>query len=202
MSLPQLPARVLRCFVATVAKELGSESFNAMLSISKLPLEWALPQTFIKSDPHEAARIYASLQSALRTYYGRGARGALIRVGESLWLRLLEDASLNGRMHAAIIKRLPLAARRKPTLDLLAKLLSATPGDMTLHTLDLDLLLADHASPSADGQSASAPICYVTQGLIRESLRWATGHTFDVEETSCKATGEPTCEFTITGGKV
>jgi hypothetical protein len=192
----------LRCFVATVAKELGSEPFNAMLSISKLPLEWASPQTFIKTDPREAARIYASLQAALRTYYGRGARGALIRVGENLWLRLLEDASLNTRMHAAIIKRLPLAARRKPTLDLLAKLLSATPGDITLHTLDLDLLLADHASPSTDGQSASAPICYVTQGLIRESLRWATGHTFDVEETSCKARGEPTCEFTITGGKM
>jgi len=202
VNVPRLPARVLRCFVATVAKELGGEPFNAMLSISKLPLEWASPQTFIKTDPHEAARIYAALQAALRTYYGRGARGALIRVGENLWLRLLEDAPLNSRMHAALIKRLPLAARRKPTLDLLAKLLSAVPGDITLHTLDLDLLLADHASPSTDGQSAPAPICYVTQGLIRESLRWATGHTFDVEETSCKARGEQTCEFTITGGKM
>ncbi|GAB4454851.1 MAG: hypothetical protein OHK0041_19290 [Anaerolineales bacterium] len=201
MSVPQLPARALRLFVETAAKELGGDQFNAMLSISKLPLEWSNPSTFIKTDPREAARIYASLQAALRTYYGRGARGALTRVGESLWLRLLEDSAISGRMHAVIIKRLPLAARRKPTLELLARLLSAAPGDITLHTLDLDLLLADHASPTADGQSAPAPICYVTQGLIRESLRWATGHTFDVEETSCKATGEDACEFTITGGK-
>lgn len=198
---PQLPARVLRRFVETVAKELGSDQFNAMLALSKLPPAWAAPQTFIKTDPREAARIYASMQAALRTYYGRGARGALIRVGESLWIRLLEDAPFNQRMHAIVIKRLPLAARRKPTLDLLARLLSAAPGDITIHTLDLDLLLADHASPTAEGQSAPAPICYVTQGLIRESLRWATGHTFDVEETSCKARGETTCEFTISAGK-
>jgi hypothetical protein len=201
VSVPQLPSRVLRHFIKTVAKELGNDQFKAMLSISKLPLEWATPRTFIKSDPRETARTYASLQAALRTYYGRGARGALIRVGESLWHHLLEDAPFNSRMHAAFIKRLPLTARRKPTLDLLAKLLSAAPADITVHTLDLDLLLADHASPTTDGQSAPAPICYVTQGLIRESLRWATGSTFDVEETSCKARGEPTCEFTITRGK-
>ncbi len=201
MSVPQLPARVLRHFIETVSKELGSDQFNAMLSISKLPPEWANPRTFIKSDPSQSAKTYAALQAALRTYYGRGARGALIRVGETLWQRLLEDAPFPAKMQAAFIKRLPLAARRKPTLDLLARLLSAAPGDITLHTLDLDLLLADHASPSADGQSAPLPICYVTQGLIRQSLRWATGLTFDVEETSCKAQGETACEFTIRHGK-
>jgi predicted hydrocarbon binding protein len=33
--------------------------------------------------------------------------------------------------------------------------------------------------------------------LIRESLFWATGQNFDVEETSCKAMGKETCEFKI-----
>jgi hypothetical protein len=105
-------------------------------------------------------------------------------------------------MQAAVIKRLPRSARRKSALDLLVKFIGADPGDITVHTLDLDLLLADHASPNADGQSAPAPICYVTQGLIREALHWATGQNYDVEETSCKARGEEACEFTITGGKI
>jgi predicted hydrocarbon binding protein len=37
----------------------------------------------------------------------------------------------------------------------------------------------------------------VTQGLIHESLLWATGQRYDVEETSCKARGDADCEFRI-----
>ena len=68
-------------------------------------------------------------------------------------------------------------------------------------SVDLDLLLADHASPATAGSRADAPICFVTQGLIRESLHWATGQNYDVEETSCKALGTNACEFKITTGK-
>jgi len=193
--------RVLRRFAETVAKELGNDQFSAMLSLSNLPAGWSNPGTFLKIDAVESAKAYASLQAAMRTYYGRGARGVLIRVGQHLWDHLLDDAALGGKAQAVVIKRLPLATRRKPTLELLGKFIGNKPGDITVHTLDLDLLLADHASPNTDGQSASAPICYVTQGLIREALFWATGHNYDVVETSCKSMGEEACEFTITGGK-
>jgi len=193
--------RVLRRFVETVAEELGGDQFNAMLSLSNLSVDWAKPGTFAKTDAVESAKVYASLQAAMRAYYGRGARGVLIRVGQRLWSHLLDDAALGGKAQAAVIKRLPLSTRRKPTLELLGKFLGTRSGDITVHTLDLDLLFADHTSPNTDGQSASAPICYVTLGLVRESLFWATGQNFDVVETSCKATGENACEFTITGGK-
>jgi len=192
--------RVLIRFIETVSKELGDDQFNAMLSLSKLPSEWSKPETFTKTNPIDSAKAYASLQAAMRTYYGRGARGVLVRVGQRMWHHLLEDAALGGKAQAAVIKRLPLSTRRKPTLELLGKFIGSGSGDITIHTLDLDLLLADHTSPNTDGHSASAPICFVTQGLIRECLFWATGQSYDVEETSCKATGEETCEFTITGG--
>lgn len=201
MSELRFSNRVLSRFVETVGKELGSDQFTAMLALSQLPADWAKPETFAKASPVDAAKTYASLQAAMRIYYGRGARGVLTRVGQGLWNHLLDDAALGGKTQAAIIKRLPLSTRRKPTLELLAKFIGTSSGDITVHTLDLDLLLADHASPNADGQSASAPICYVTQGLIREALFWATGQTYDVEETSCKARGEEACEFTITSGK-
>jgi len=195
------PNRVLQRFVETVAKELGNDQFSAMLSLSSLSAEWSKPATFTKMNPVESAKAYASLQAAMRTYYGRGARGVLIRVGQHLWDHLLDDAALGGKAQAVVIKRLPLSTRRKPTLELLSKFIGTSSGDITIHTLDLDLLLADHTSPNTDGQSASAPICYVTQGLVRESLFWATGQNYDVQETSCKATGEEACEFTITDGK-
>ena len=193
--------RILRRFAETVAAELGANQYQVMLGLSKLPPEWSKPETFLKMDSVESAKAYASLQAAMRTYFGRGARGVLLRVGQRLWDHLLQDAALGGKAQAAVIKRLPLAARRKPTLELLARFLRTQPGDITLHNLDLDLLLVDHASPATDGQRDSAPICFVTQGLIRESLFWATGQTYDVEETSCRGTGANTCEFKITLGR-
>ena len=201
MSEPKFSNRILRRFVETVALELGTDQFNAMLALAKLPAEWAKPETFAKTNPAESAKIYATLQAAMRTYYGRGARGVLLRVGQRLWNHLLEDAALGGKAQAAVIKRLPLSARRKPTLELLARFIRTQAGDITVHTLDLDLLFADHASPAADGQRDAGPICFVTQGMIRESMFWATGQGYDVEEVSCKAQGNHNCEFKITTGR-
>jgi predicted hydrocarbon binding protein len=194
--------RILRRFVETAAVELGPDQFQIMLSLSKLPAEWAKPQTFVKMDPAESAKVYASLQAAMRAYYGRGARGTLLRVGERLWHHLLEDAALGGKTQAALIRRLPLTTRRKSILDLLARLIGTRSDDITVHTLDLDLLFVDHASPAAEGQSDSRPICFVTQGLIRESLFWATRRGFDVEEISCRAMGNDTCEFKVSAEKL
>ena len=201
MSEPKFSSRILRRFVEAAAMELGSDQFAAILAISNLPANWIKPESFRRLGEVEAAKRYAALQAAMRTYYGRGARGTLLRVGQRMWHHLLDDAALPGKAQAVLIKRLPLNTRRKRTLELLSRLLSGQPGDITFHTLDIDLLLADHASPTTIGVQNRSPVCFVTQGLIRESLLWATGQRHDVEETSCKARGDDTCEFNITIGK-
>jgi len=201
VSEPKFSSRILRRFVEAAAMELGADQFAAILAISNLPVVWVKPESFRRLGESEAAKRYAALQAGMRTYYGRGARGTLLRVGQRMWHHLLDDAALPGKAQAVVIKRLPLNARRKRTLELLARLLSSQPGDMTLHALDIDLLLADHVSPTTIGVQSKGPICLVTQGLIRESLLWATGQRPDVEETSCKARGDDTCEFKITIGK-
>ena len=201
MSEQNFSNRILKRFAETAALELGADQFNGMLAMSNLPVDWRKPESFLKVSPTDSAHVYAALQSAMRIYYGRGARGTLIRVGQRLWKILLEDSALGGKAQAAIIKQLPLNTRRKQTLELLGKFIGAQPGDVTIHILDLDLLLIDHASPSTHDQTSPIPICYITQGLIRESLLWATGQNHDVEETSCKATGQDTCEFKIIIGK-
>ena len=202
MTDTKFSSRILRRFVETVGVELGGDQFQVMLTLSNLPSEWAKPQTFQKMDMAKSAETYAALQAAMRTYYGRGARGVLLRVGQRMWNLLLEDAALGGKAQAVLIKRLPLSRRRKSILELLARLIGSRPDDITVHTLDLDLMVVDHASPAAQGQSASRPICFVTQGLIHESLFWATGQNLDVEESSCKAAGHDSCEFKVTTGRV
>ena len=200
MSDIQFSNRILRRFAETVALELGADQFSAMLNLANLPAEWKSPQVFLSLNPYDSAHIYAALQTAMRIYFGRGARGVLLRVGQRLWDRLLEDAALGIKAQAAVIRRLPLSTRRKPTLELVAKFLGTRPGDIAVHTLDMDMLLVDHVSPTAHDQKESSPICFVSQGLIRESLHWATGKDYDVQEIHCQAMGEHTCEFKITGG--
>lgn len=190
----------LAFFYNAIVGQLGQNNLAAILEKASLPLGWAQPDTFQKMNPFEAARAYAGLQQAMRTYYGRGARGVLLRVGGNMWKPLLKEATLAQKAQIAIIRRLPVDIRRKKILDMLAVFMSVEKGDVTVHSLDLDLLLADHASPGTLDITADRPICFVTQGLIRDALFWATGYEYDIEETSCRALGEDACEFTITTG--
>jgi len=193
-------ARIMQRFVETLSSEVGHETLSAALSNAGLPEEWAHPAHFAGLDNERAAQAYARLQSALRTYYGRGARGILLRIGTKLWDHLLDDSTLAIKAQAALIHGLPKSLRRKPTLELLARILNSAQGYITIHTLDLDLLLVDQTSPTTIDQSDNTPICYVTFGLIRACLFWADGQVYDIEERACRAMGARQCEFKVTIG--
>ena len=195
MTETAFPVRVMRRFVETLSSEIGHETFSAVLSKAGLPEEWAHPSHFMALDVGRTAQAYARLQSALRTYYGRGARGILLRIGAKLWDHLLDDSSFGLKAQAALIRGLPKSTRRKPALELLARILGAT--NISVHTLDLDLLLVDQTSPTTLDQSDDTPICFVTLGLIRECLYWADGQEHDIEERACRALGARQCEFKI-----
>ena len=195
-----LAARTLHHFVDVLSADLGPEALSTVLERAGLSAEWSRAEHLGPLDETRAAEVYAQLQAALRTNFGRGARGVLLRIGGKLWNPLLNEAPLTVRTQAGLAKRLPLGLRRKSTLEILARLLSARSGGVSVHTLDLDLLFVDHASPSTRGQSDPAPICFVTQGLIREALFWAVGEEHDIEEINCRAAGAADCKFKITLG--
>ncbi|MBN1451467.1 MAG: hypothetical protein JW963_10670 [Anaerolineales bacterium] len=195
-----LSSRFLHQFVETIASELGQETLSTVLEKAGFPPDWSDPAHWGNLSATTATEAYAGLQKAVRTYYGRGARGILMRVGSNLWPRLLEDAPLALKAQSKLLHGLPVTARRKTTLELLSSLLGNHRGDVSVHTLDLDLLLVDRASPGTVGQSETERICFVTLGLLRECLFWATGQEHDINETSCYANGEEVCEFKISIG--
>lgn len=200
MTQVKFPPRTMNRFVETLSQEIGRETYHAVLSKSGLSHDWRLPEFFLAMDGSQAAEAYANLQAALRTYYGRGARGILLRIGSKLWAPLLDGASFGVRAHSAVMRGLPRSLKRKPALELLGGILGAGRGDITVHTLDLDLLLVDQTSPTTLGQTDDSPICFVTFGLIRECLYWATGDEHDIEERTCRGAGAHQCEFKVTIG--
>ena len=200
MTAAAFPLQVMQRFVEALSSEVGHETLSAVLSKAGLPEEWAHPLHFIALDETRTAQAYARLQSALRIYYGRGARGILLRIGANLWKLILDDASFLIKVHAALIRRLPKSLRRKLALEMLARTLSVGSENVAVHTLDLDLLLVDRTSPTTLEQSADAPICFVTLGMIRACLFWADGQEHDIEERACQVMGARQCEFKITFG--
>jgi len=200
-----LSNRLFRFFVDSATQEVGADKFPSILAEDHLSLlmpAMADKTHLARLDGAEAAVLYASLQQALRQYYGRGARGTLLRIGEDMWSRMLAQANLLEKAELEIVRRLPVPARRRRILELLADTLRESGGTVSVHTLDMDLLLVDHSAAATLNQVSTEPICFVTLGLIQGALFWATGQEADMEEIACKATGAPACEFKIQlGGK-
>lgn len=192
-----IPVRFFRLFLSTLNAEIGYETLTLFLEKSNLPADMADPQAVSRYTSTSAAEAYASIQQAMRTYYGRGARGTLTRIGRLLWPRLLETAAIHEKAQAQLVRTLPPAMRFKPAVEMLARFLREDPEGVTVHTLDLDLLFVDHAAPATVGQKEPAPVCYVTLGLLQEALFWASGREHDVEEISCRAHNGDSCEFKI-----
>jgi predicted hydrocarbon binding protein len=192
-----LSRRLLLSFIDSALEEIGARSLPAALAQLEIPLS-SLEQASVESlDGAKAARLYASLQQALRMEYGRRGRGILQRVGRRMWILLTAQAGLRIKTELEIVRRLPVPARRRRVLEIVADYFNEEGGSVHLHPLDLDFLLADHGSAATLGQSDTSPICFVTLGLIDGALLWATHQEPSVKEIACRAQGAPACEFRV-----
>lgn len=194
-------AKLLQEVVDIISAEVGEKNLPVVLKKSELPVVWAEREYLEKMSQEDAAEVYAGLQQAIRAYYGRGARGILQRIGSKFWENLLENASFKEKAQAKILRGMPEMMRRKASLELLARLLNTEDGEMSVHTLDFNLILSDNISPTTYNQRDDEPICHITHGLMREAIYWATSKDPLIEETYCQAMGDTNCEFKLTFGE-
>jgi predicted hydrocarbon binding protein len=187
------PPALLRQFILTTIAEVGRSGLDQVIDDPNL-LDMARVSSL---SGIQAGEVYAQIQRRLRTYYGRGARGVLLRIGQNLWEPILRKQNIVDRVLAAGVKAIPSGSRQKPALDLLAKIMRGSDGSVSVHTMDLNLLFVDSSSAATVGLSEPMPMCFVTQGLIRGALYWASAKNYDVEETSCRAMGGDSCEFKV-----
>jgi predicted hydrocarbon binding protein len=194
--------RFIQLFATLAAEEIGAQELPLILTEVDLRPSAIEKAALVRLDGARAAELYAALQRGLWSYYGRGARGTLLRIGRKIWERAVAQANFVEKAELEIVRRLPVPARRRRVLDLLAERLRESGGSASVHLLDIDLLLVHASSAATFGQSSGRPVCFVTVGMIQGALSWATGQEVDVDETACMAAGAPACEFKITfGGK-
>jgi predicted hydrocarbon binding protein len=188
---------ILHQFIELMVQDVGAEKITLILAIASLPDSLLEKPLLENMGSLQAVETYASLQKALRMYYGRSARGLLVRIGRRLWDNTINKVSIKEKAELWIVRVLPAPSRRKRVVEMIADWLQIEKDSTTVHLLDVDLLLVDRGSAATRNQSEDEPICYVTLGLLQGALSWATGHEADVAETACRAMGAPACEFKI-----
>jgi predicted hydrocarbon binding protein len=198
---PLLSNRMIKMFVAAAHEEAGADKLPQVLEKANLSPAVMEPASIARLSGSGAAEIYASLQRSLRLYYGRGARGLLLRIGRNMWARLVSDANFREKAELEIIRRLPVPARRKRVFDFVAEQYRTGGGSTVVHLLDTELLFVDRSGAATCGQESTEPICFVTHGILVAALYWATNQDADIEEISCKAMGAEACEFKFKPGE-
>jgi len=194
---PLISNRLLKQFVFAAFEEVGVDKLPQVLAKINLSPTVVEAESIKRLDGHGSAEIYALLQRALRLFYGRGARGILLRIGRNIWKRMVAEASFREKAELEILRRLPVPARRRRTLNFAVNHLCIDGGSATVHLLDTDFLVVDRSSAATCGQESAEPICFVTLGLLEAALYWATGQDNDIEEIACRAAGSPACEFRV-----
>lgn len=199
---PRLSNRFVRYFLEAAQAEMGAYSLKLMLQQAGLQ---RYEEEFPVDDDWAVTTVkeFAALQAALHEYYGLGARGTLNRVGRNVWRMIATNASLRLKLRLAILHWLPHTPRCRLILETLVKWLGQAGALFSLHLMDQDLIMVDHASPASFVSHVSheadvvAPACWATLGMIQAALAWVNCGDCDVEEITCCAQGDDTCKFRV-----
>jgi hypothetical protein len=191
-----LPNARMRRFMLAVQEVMGRSGLTTVLRQGRL-------QRYVGHLPpdnnrtHIYAFEYAALVQAIENYYGRGARGSLIRIGHSAFAQLVQSRRLTAFLYRLAFLVTPPYTRKLMALRWLAQEMAYPAGQVTVHLDDRHIAFVDREGDLTYGRTRDSEICWVTVGEIQEAVKWATGLEHLVEEKNCKARGDPVCRFDI-----
>lgn len=186
--------------IKSLEEVMGKNGLNAILNMAGMSY-------YVDSYPPdnlEKGFDFAELSAigvALEEMYGpRGGRGLALRAGRATFADALRNfGALAGVADLAFVV-LPLQAKLRIGLNAFAKMfVQLTDQETGVEEKDSGFVWTIYKCPCCWGrQDADKPVCYVSTGLLQESLKWVSGgHEFRVQETKCVAVGDTVCEFII-----
>lgn len=181
--------------VASFEEVLGKQKLASTIRQAGL----TLPEGRSPELPFDApARIFQALEEA---YSEQSARGICLRTGRAMFRRGLRVFSETLGLSHRSFRLLPPALKVLRGLDLLAWMLNHY-SDQRVHVERHgdELLLINKRCPHCAGLTKSSPCCQLPVGALQAGLAWAcSGRRYIVEEIACRAAGDPSCTYRITG---
>jgi len=142
---------------------------------------------------------YAKFNEAIETFYGRGGKGILRRIGKaSFQYGVREQAALLGVAGVAL-KLLPERQRIKFILNGMADALKKSNPEVNawLDESDGKLAYVESTCAICHSRHSTEPICHLYVGSVAEAVLWATGREYAIVETHCLAKGDEYCRFEV-----
>jgi predicted hydrocarbon binding protein len=142
---------------------------------------------------------YAQFNEAIESFYGRGGKGMLRRIGKaSFQYGVREQGALMGVAGVAL-KFMPARGRIKFVLNGMVNALKKTNPQVEAWVEDDGEKIAYCESTCAIclGRHSEQPICHLYVGSVGEAVRWATDQEYEITETHCVARGDKYCRFEV-----
>ncbi len=186
--------------VKSLEEVMGKNGLNAILNLAGMPY-YAEHYPADNLDKGFDFAELSAIGTALEDMYGpRGGRGLALRAGRATFSDALKNfGALAGVADLAFVV-LPLHAKLRIGLPAFAKIfVQLTDQVTTVEEKENEFIWTIHKCPCCWGRHGTdKPVCYISTGLLQESLKWVSGGSdFRVNESKCVAAGEEVCEFVI-----
>jgi hypothetical protein len=177
---------------------MGENGLNAVLRASGLE---RFIGNFPPNDTNPGIKTveYARFNEAIESFYGRGGKGMLRRIGKaSFQYGVCEQGALMGVAGAAL-KLMPQKGCIKFVLNAMVNALKKTDPQVDAWVEEEGDKIAYCESTCAIclGRHRDRPVCHLYVGSIGEAVRWATDQEHEIAETHCVAKGDPYCRFEV-----
>jgi predicted hydrocarbon binding protein len=193
-----MPNAALRVLFEAIEDVMGENGTKAVLNAGGL-------SNYIGNYPpknldmNASFNEYGAAQQAVEDFYGpRGARAMLLRIGRATFQFGLRDQPAILGLAGIALKALPEKTRMKLILDRMAKAAEERVNQPTIVREEDDAFyFIVQECPCRWRPPHDKPCCYVTVGVLMESMAWITGKLHKVEEVACIANGASGCVYRI-----
>jgi predicted hydrocarbon binding protein len=142
---------------------------------------------------------YARFNEAIETFYGRGGKGMLRRIGKASFQYGIQHQGALMGVAGAALKLMPQKQRIKFILNGMVTALKKTNAqvDAWVEETGDKIAYCESTCGICMGRHSTEPICHLYVGSVGEAVRWATDQEFEIVETHCVAKGDPYCRFEV-----
>ena len=188
-----------RIVLLALEETAGRESFRAILRSARTQdrLDDFPPNDF---DAGFSFGELGRIQQALEELYGlRTGRQLARRTGRACFRIGVEDLRPVLGIADLLFRVLPLRIRSRVGFEVLAQMFNRYSDQVVrLEEDDQYLTWVTERCGVCWGRDSDTPCCDLLVGLLEEGLYWLSGGaSFFIEESSCIATGDPTCTILI-----
>jgi len=193
------PNKMGRIVLLSLEEVMGRNGLDAILNLARLQHHIGNypPDNFDKEFSFDEL---GRLLQALDEMYGpRSGRGLARRAGRACFRLGIKDFGPVLGIADLAFRVLPLGLKLKVGFEVLAETFNRfTDHRVRLGEDDQYFHWMMERCGVCWGRSSEAPCCHLAVGILEEGLYWVSGgKTFYVEEVSCIATGDRTCNILI-----